>query len=114
MRGGFADSTRIEFERGVEQYLVSEQYARTGDSAGAASWLERAVATLIGVVEAEPTAEHLPGLGELLARQGHFNQAEARLSAASEREPTRAMPYADLEARQMGRGPAEKPDGAAP
>ena len=113
MRGRFADSTRIEFERGVEQYLVSEQYARTGDSAGAASWLERAVATLIGVVEAEPTAEHLQGLGELLARQGHFNQAEARLREAIEREPTRAMLYADLADVLMGRGSGENLDGAA-
>jgi tetratricopeptide (TPR) repeat protein len=110
MQGRFADEVRLRFELGIEQYLVAEQYGRTGQGAAEASWLDRAIATLTGVVEAEPTAEHLQGLGELLARQGHFNQAETRLREAIRIEPERAMLHSDLADTLMGRISGENLD----
>jgi tetratricopeptide (TPR) repeat protein len=103
MLGRFSDGVRLRFELGVEQYLVAEQYARQGMHDAEARWLERAVATMTAVVEAEPTAEHLQGLGDLLSRQGHFNQAEARLREAVRLDPQRALPYSDLADALMSR-----------
>jgi Flp pilus assembly protein TadD len=68
------------------------------------------VRTLEAVVEAEPTAEHLQGLGELLARQGHYNQAETRLREAIRLEPERAALYSDLADTLMGRITGENLD----
>ncbi len=103
MRGKFADDVLLRFELGVEQYLASEQYLAQGEGAAAAAWLDRAVKTLEGVVEAEPTAEHLQGLGELLARQGLYNQAETRLREGIRLDPQRAALYSDLADTLMGR-----------
>jgi tetratricopeptide (TPR) repeat protein len=111
LRARFGGSDqRLTFELGVEQYLAAEQAASQGDAHGEAAWLERSVRTLTGVVEAEPTAEHLQGLGELLSRQGHFNQAETRLREAIAAEPQRAMVHADLADTLMGRISSENLD----
>ncbi|MGH2485012.1 MAG: tetratricopeptide repeat protein, partial [Ktedonobacterales bacterium] len=108
-RFGGADQ-RLTFELGVEQYLAAEQAASQADAHGEMAWLERSVQTLTRVVEAEPTAEHLQGLGELLSRQGHFNQAETRLREAIAAEPQRAMVHADLADTLMGRISSENLD----
>lgn len=111
MRARFGGSDqRISFELGIEQYLAAEQAARQDDAHGEAAWLERAVKTLTQVSEAEPTSEHLQGLGEMLSRQGHFNQAETRLREAIQADPQRAMPYADLADALMGRISGENLD----
>jgi tetratricopeptide (TPR) repeat protein len=86
----------LRFEWGIEQYLVADQYARQGNAEAEAAWLDRAVRTLARVAEEQPTGEHLQGLGELLARQGHFDEAEARLREGIALEPDRAMLYSDL------------------
>jgi tetratricopeptide (TPR) repeat protein len=114
MRGRFADDVRLRFELGVEQYLASEQYLQQGEGAASAAWLERAVATMQGVAEVEPTAEHLQGLGELLARQGHYQLAEARLREAIALEPQRAALYSDLADTLMGRIAGENLDNPMP
>ena len=108
-RFGGADQ-RIPFELGIEQYLAAEQAARQGDTHSEAAWLERAVQTLTRVVEAEPTSEHLQGLGEMLSRQSHFNQAETRLREAIQADPQRAMPHVDLADALMGRISSENLD----
>lgn len=110
MGGRFGNETRNRFELGVEQYLVAEQYAQQGLVEAESAWLERAVGTLTAVVEAEPTAEHLQGLGELLARQGHYHQAEARLREGIAADPQRAMLYSDLSDALMGRITGENLD----
>jgi len=110
MGGRFGNETRTRFELGVEQYLVAEQYAQQGLVEAESAWLERAIGTLTAVVAAEPTAEHLQGLGELLARQGHFNQAEARLREGIAVDPQRAMLYSDLSDALMGRITGENLD----
>ncbi|HKV85319.1 MAG TPA: tetratricopeptide repeat protein [Ktedonobacterales bacterium] len=111
LRARFGGSDqRLTFELGVEQYLAAEQAASQGDAHGEAAWLERSVRTLTQVVEAEPTAEHLQGLGELLSRQGHFNQAETRLREAIAADPQRAMVHADLADALMGRISSENLD----
>ena len=91
------------FELGIEQYLVADQHARQGNAEAEAAWLDRAVKTLAQVAEEQPTGEHLQGLGELLARQGHFDQAEARLREGIALEPDRAMLYSDLADALMNR-----------
>ena len=110
MRGRFADESRLHFEQGIEEYLVAEQYGRQGLAPAEAAWLERAVSTLTDVVAEEPTAEHLQGLGELLSRQGHFNQAETRLREATLKDPTRALIFSDLADTLMGRITGENLD----
>jgi tetratricopeptide (TPR) repeat protein len=110
MRGRFADETRLHFEQGIEEYLVAEQYSRQGMAPAHATWLERAIATLREVVAAEPTAEHLQGLAELLSRQGHFNQAETYLREAALKDPTRALIFSDLADTLMGRITGENLD----
>ena len=62
------------------------------------------------VVAEEPTAEHLQGLGELLSRQGHFNQAETYLREAALKDPTRALIFSDLADTLMGRITGENLD----
>ncbi|MGO8946800.1 MAG: tetratricopeptide repeat protein [Ktedonobacterales bacterium] len=110
MRRRFGDSIRLRFEQGIEEYLVAEQYGRQGMAQAEASWLERAVQTLREVVAAEPTAEHLQGLGELLSRQGHFNQAETYLRDATAADPGRALVFSDLADALMGRITGENLD----
>ncbi len=110
MGSRFGNETRNRFELGVEQYLVAEQYAQQGAVEAETAWLERAVGTLTAVVTAEPTAEHLQGLGELLARQGHYHQAEARLREGIAADPQRAMLYSDLSDALMGRITGENLD----
>lgn len=114
MQGRFGDANRTRFELGVEQYLTAEQHQRQGNAQATAAWLARAVATMEAVVEAEPTAEHLQGLGELLSRQGHFNQAETRLREGIQADPQRAMLYSDLADTLMGRASGENLDDPIP
>lgn len=114
MQGRFGDALRTRFELGVEQYLTAEQHQRQGNAQAAEAWLARAVATMEAVVEAEPTAEHLQGLGELLSRQGHFNQAETRLREGIQADPRRAMLYSDLADTLMGRASGENLDDPIP
>jgi tetratricopeptide (TPR) repeat protein len=113
MRRRFVDEVRLRFEQGIEQYLVAEQYGRQGMAEAQASWLERAVQTMRDVVVAEPSAEHLQGLGELLSRQGHFNQAETYLREATVKDPTRALAFSDLADALMGRITGENLDHTA-
>ncbi|MGZ3715970.1 MAG: CDC27 family protein, partial [Ktedonobacterales bacterium] len=103
MQGRFADDVQIRFELGAEQYLVSTQYESQGQTEAASAWLERAIATLTSVVEAQPTAEHIQAVAELLARQGHYNQAAVRLREAIRIEPERASLYSDLADSLVGR-----------
>ena len=112
MIGRFADDVRVRFELGVEQYLAADQFGRVGQMEARAAWLDRAVKTMEGVVGAEPTAEHLQGLGELLAQQGHYQQAEARIREAIALEPENAVLYSDLADTLMGRLTGETQDGA--
>jgi tetratricopeptide (TPR) repeat protein len=110
MRRRFVDEVRLRFEEGIEEYLVAEQYGRQGMAQAEATWLERAIQTVRDVVAEEPTAEHLQGLGELLSRQGHFNQAETYLREAVVKDPTRALAYSDLADALMGRITGENLD----
>jgi len=103
MQGRFADDVQTRFELGIEQYLTAEQYGQQGQAVGANGWLDRAIATMTQVVADEPTAQHLQGLGELLARQGHFSQAEARMREAVALDDTNATLHADLAEAIMGR-----------
>jgi tetratricopeptide (TPR) repeat protein len=113
MRRRFTDEVPLRFEQGIEEYLVAEQYGRQGMAQAQASWLERAVQTMRDVVAIEPSAEHLQGLGELLSRQGHFNQAETYLREATVKDPTRALAYSDLADALMGRITGENLDDPA-
>jgi tetratricopeptide (TPR) repeat protein len=113
MRRRFVDEVRLRFEQGIEEYLVAEQYGRQGMAEAQASWLERAVQTMRDVVAIEPSAEHLQGLGELLSRQGHFNQAETYLREATVTDPNRALAYSDLADALMGRITGENLDDPA-
>ncbi|WIG59774.1 MAG: hypothetical protein OJF49_002521 [Ktedonobacterales bacterium] len=110
MAARLGEKTQLRFEVGVEQYLVAEQYASQGNAGEESAWLARAVSTLEQVVEEEKTAEHLQGLAELLSRQGHFNQAEARLREALQLEPDRAILHSDLTDALMGRVSGENLD----
>ncbi|MFI5272848.1 MAG: tetratricopeptide repeat protein, partial [Ktedonobacterales bacterium] len=103
-------TSSLQFELGIEEYLVADQYGHQGNQEAEATWLALAVATLEQVAEAEPTGEHLQGLGEILARQGHFDQAEARLREGLRLEPDRAMLYSDLADTLMNRLSGENLD----
>jgi tetratricopeptide (TPR) repeat protein len=103
MLGRFRDDITTRFQLGAEQYLTAEGYAQQGHMDAFADWMRRAVATLEEVARAEPTAEHLQGLGELLARQGHYDQAEARYREGLRLDPQRALLYSDLADSLMGR-----------
>lgn len=107
-------SVRLQFERGIEEYLVADQYGRQDMHEAEAAWLDRAVRTLERVVEAEPTGEHLQGLGELLARQGHFERAIERLREGIRVEPDRAMLYSDLADALMSQASGEGVEHAEP
>jgi tetratricopeptide (TPR) repeat protein len=99
----FPNKESLHFEVGVEQYLVAEQYAAQGQPEAATSWLDRAIATMRQVVEKERTAEHLQGLGELLARRGRLGEAEEVVREGMRLEPERASLHADLASILMAR-----------
>lgn len=107
MRGRFNDDVRIQFEQALEYFLVSDQLVQAGRPEPAHEWLERAVSLMREVVAADRTAEHLQGLGELLARQGHLSEAEEQLRAAIALDKDRATAYTDLADVLMSRAAGE-------
>jgi tetratricopeptide (TPR) repeat protein len=96
MRGKFPNEARIQFELGIQYYLVGMDTARAGDAGAEMLWLERAAAALRRAIEIEPSAEHLQALGEVLARQGYFDQSIEQLRAAIAADPARASAHSDL------------------
>lgn len=114
MQGRFTDDIIVRFELGAEQYLVSTQYESQGQNEAAATWIERAIATLTSVAAEQPTGEHIQGVAELLMRQGHYNQAEERLREAIRIEPERASLYSDLADTLVGRITGENLDDDTP
>ncbi|MBF6592505.1 MAG: tetratricopeptide repeat protein, partial [Ktedonobacterales bacterium] len=73
----------------------------------ATAWLDRAIATLTTVVEAERTPQHLQALGEVLMRRGRLTQAEARLREALALDESQATLHADLSGVLMARASGE-------
>ena len=114
MVGRFGDDVEVRFELGVEQYLVAEQSAQLGQQEMAATWLGRATATLTAVSEEAPTPQRLQGLGELLARQGHYNQAEQRLRQGIALDSSIATLYIDLAETLMGQATDDNLDAPKP
>ena len=114
MVGRFGDDVEVRFELGVEQYLVAEQSAQLGQQEASATWLGRATATLTAVADEAPTAQRLQGLGELLARQGHYNQAEQRLRQGIALDNTLAPLYLDLSETLMGQATDDNLDQPKP
>ncbi|HEV2235581.1 MAG TPA: tetratricopeptide repeat protein, partial [Ktedonobacterales bacterium] len=96
MRGRFPNEARTLFELGIQYYLVGMDTARAGDAGAEVLWLERAASALRQAIAIEPSAEHLQALGEILARQGYFDQAITQLRAALASEPARASAHSDL------------------
>jgi tetratricopeptide (TPR) repeat protein len=96
MRGRFPNEARTLFELGIQYYLVGMDTARAGDAGAEVLWLERAASALREAIALEPSAEHLQALGEILARQGYYDQAIAQLRAALATEPARASAHSDL------------------
>jgi tetratricopeptide (TPR) repeat protein len=114
MVGRYGDDIEVRFELGVEQYLVAEQSTQLGQQEAAATWLGRATATLTSVADEAPTAQRLQGLGELLARQGHYNQAEQRLRQGIALDNTVAPLYIDLSEALMGQATDDNLDTPRP
>ena len=114
MTGRFGDDIDVRFELGVEQYLVAEQASQVGQQQSAATWLGRATATLTAVCLEAPTAQHLQGLGELLARQGHFTQAAQRLREGIALDSSAAMLFVDLAEALMGQASDDNLDATEP
>ncbi len=114
MAGRFGDDHDIRFELGVEQYLVAEQSAQAGQQEVAGAWLGRATATLLALCEDDPTPQHLQGLGELLARQGHYTQAAQRLRQGIQLDGSLATLYVDLAETLMGQATDDNLDAPAP
>jgi tetratricopeptide (TPR) repeat protein len=96
MRGRFPGEARTLFELGIQYYLVGMDVARAGDAGAEVLWLERAAGALRQAIEIEPSAEHLQALGEILARQGYYDQSVAQLRAAIALDPARASAHSDL------------------
>lgn len=113
MLGRFPGQADTSFELGLQYYLVATQVARTGDIAAEHIWLDRAARALTQAAETDPTAEHLQGLGEILARQGYFTQAVARLREAIARDPSRASAHSDLADALMAEVGGDNLDGLA-
>jgi Flp pilus assembly protein TadD len=67
-----------------------------GDASTENIWLDRSARALRQAVEGDSTAEHLQGLGEVLARQGHYTRAIEQYRRAIERDPARASVHSDL------------------
>ncbi len=114
MVGRYGDDMEVRFELGVEQYLFAEQSAQLGQQEMAATWLGRATATLTAVCEEAPTPQRLQGLGELLARQGHYNQAAQRLREGIAMDGSIATLYVDLAETLMGQATDDNLDAPAP
>jgi tetratricopeptide (TPR) repeat protein len=114
MVGRYGDDVEVRFELGVEQYLVAEQSAQLGQQEVAATWLGRATATLTAVSAEAPTPQRLQGLGELLARQGHYNQAAQRLREGIALDNTIATLFVDLAETLMGQATDDNLDAPAP
>lgn len=114
MVGRFGDDIDVRFELGVEQYLIAEQSSQLGQQDVAATWLGRATATLTAVATEAPTVQHLQGLGELLARQGHYNQAAQRLREGIQLDSSAATLYIDLAETLMGQATDDNLDTPAP
>ncbi|HEX8995985.1 MAG TPA: tetratricopeptide repeat protein [Ktedonobacterales bacterium] len=114
MVGRFGDDIDVRFELGVEQYLVAEQSTQLGQQEVAATWLGRATATLTSVATEAPSVRHLQGLGELLARQGHYNQAAQRLREGIQLDSSAATLYIDLAETLMGQATDDNLDAPAP
>ncbi|MDE3229694.1 MAG: tetratricopeptide repeat protein [Chloroflexota bacterium] len=112
--GRFGDDNDVRLELGVEQYLVAEQSAQMGQQDAAATWLGRATATLTALASEAPSPQNLQGLGELLTRQGHYNQAEQRLRQAIAMGDPSATLYVDLSETLMGRATDDNLDEPAP
>ncbi|HEX8981796.1 MAG TPA: tetratricopeptide repeat protein [Ktedonobacterales bacterium] len=112
--GRFGDDIEVRFELGVEQYLVAEQFNQVGQQQSTAAWMGRATATLMAVCEDAPTPRHLQGLGELLTRQGHYNQAAQRLREAIALDNTIPTLYIDLAETLMGIATDDNLDAPAP
>jgi tetratricopeptide (TPR) repeat protein len=110
MLGRFPGKAQTEFELGIEYFLIGSQLVRSGDIGAEHIWLDRAEKALTRAVEAEPTAEHLQGLGEILARKGHFTQAVARFREGIARDPTRASLHSDLADALMSEAGGENMD----
>jgi tetratricopeptide (TPR) repeat protein len=96
MRGKFPGEARTLFELGIQYYLVGMDLARAGDAGAEVLWLERAATALRQAIDIEPSAEHLQALGEILARQGYYDQAIEQLRAAIAQDPARASAHSDL------------------
>lgn len=114
MAGRFGDDIEVRFELGVEQYLVAEQSAQLGQQEVSATWLGRATATLTAVTTESPSPQRLQGLGELLARQGHYNQAAERLRQGIAMDSSMATLYVDLAEALMGQATDDNLDAPAP
>lgn len=114
MVGRFGDDSDVRFELGIEQYLVAEQFAQVGQQESAEQWMGRATATLTAVNAESPTAHHLQGLGELLSRQGHYNQAAQRLREAIQLDKTIPTIYVDLAETLMGQATDDNLDAPSP
>lgn len=112
--GRFGDDQEVRLELGVEQYLVAEQSAQLGHQEVAATWLGRATATLTALAEEAPTPQNLQGLGELLARQGHYNQGAERLRQAIQLDGSNATLYVDLSETLMGQATDDNLDAPTP
>lgn len=112
--GRFGDDNKVRLELGVEQYLVAEQSMQMGQQEATAAWLGRATATLTALANEAPTPQNLQGLGELLTRQGHYNQAEQRLRQAIALDGSIATIYVDLSETLMGQATDDNLDAAAP
>jgi tetratricopeptide (TPR) repeat protein len=112
--GRFPGQAHTQFELGVQYFLVAAQYGRLGDASAEHIWLDRSARALRQAVESDPTAEHLQGLGEVLARQGHYTQAIEQYRRAIEREPTRATVHSDLADALMSEASGENLDEPVP
>jgi len=114
MVGRFGDDQDVRLELGVEQYLVAEQSTQLGQQEVAATWLGRATATLTALAQEAPTPQNLQGLGELLTRQGHYNQAAERLRQAIQLDGSNATLYVDLSETLMGQATDDNLDAPTP
>lgn len=108
------ESIRRRFELGIEQYMAAEVAGTQGQAEAATQWLDRAIATLTRVAEDDRTAQHLQALGELLARRGRLDQAEACLREAIALDPSVATLHADLASVLVARATGENLEEVAP
>jgi tetratricopeptide (TPR) repeat protein len=107
MASRFSETPRLRYELGLEQYLTGEMYGQQGQAEGAMAWLDRAIATLQRVAEAEHTVEHLQALGEVLMRRGSLTQAEQTFREALALDEAQATLHADLSSVLMAQASGE-------